>query len=93
MVLTAFTNSDSSREHCLRLRRKMHPQLIQFLHAFGIGNLVYCFQSGLGRPYQADIGMEFASMYAAYGCYCGSGCYSNVLPSYFNDNPLDYPDF
>ena len=90
MVLTAFANFDSSREYYQR--RKNHLQLNLFLPAFGISNFVYCSQNGLGRPYQAGIGMEFTSMYAAYDCYYGSGCYSNALPSYFNDNPLDHPD-
>ena len=90
MVLTAFTNFDSNREHFLR--RKTHPQWSQFLHAFGISNLAYCFQNGLGQQYQADTGMEFTSMYAAYDCYYGSGCYSNALPNYFDDNLLDHPD-
>ena len=90
MVLTAFTNFDSDREHCLRRRR--HPQLSLFLLAFGISNLVYCFQNGLDRPYQADIGKEFTSMYAAYDCYCVNGCYLNALPSYFDDNLIDHPD-
>ena len=90
MVLTAFTNFDSSREHCLR--RKKHPRLNQFLHAFGISNLAYCFQNGLGQQYQADTGMDFTSMYAAYDCYYGNGCYSNAPPNYFDDSLLDHPD-
>ena len=90
MVLTAFANFDSVREHCQR--RKKHLQLSLFLLAFGISNLVYCSQNGLDRLYQAGIGMEFTSMYAVYDYYYGSGCYSNALPSYFNDNPLDHPD-